>query len=245
MTAVLKNTSSCSQTRVPVTCEHCNLGRICIPKGLTRSEIEALGTLVRRNNTLLKGTAIYHAGSPFRGVIAIRSGSAKLVNFDKGGNEYVVDFVLPGELLGFDGFSTERYRCTAIALESVNYCELPTQQLEVLARDTPSLAQVLLQRSGYQFDASVEKMVLSRKSADERVASFILHISERLRLRGYASTEFRLSMSREEIGNYLGITHETVSRLLHQFQAQGLITVKSKQLCLLDQTGLYRYCSAD
>ena len=245
MTAVLKNTLSAHHARLPVTCEHCNLGRICIPKGLTREEIESLGTLVRRNNTVPKGAALYHAGSPFRGVIAVRSGSAKLVALDRNGNEYIVDFVLPGELLGFDGFSTERYRCTAIALESVNYCELPTQQLEVLARDTPSLAQVLLQRSGYQFDASVEKMVLSRKNADERVASFIIHISERLRLRGYASTELRLSMSREEIGNYLGITHETVSRLLHQFQAQGLINVKSKQLTLIDRAGLYRYCSED
>lgn len=226
-----------------ITCENCNLDNICIPKGLTSSEIGELGLLVNRNNIRRKGEAIYHAGSPFRGIIALRSGSAKLLSFDQSGNELVVDFILPGELLGFDGLSSQIHNCTAIALETVNYCHLPAHKIEMLAIKTPGLSQALLQRSCDQYDSQVQKMMLSRRSAEARVACFILHISERLRMRGYSEMEFRLSMSREEIGNYLGIAHETVSRIIHHFQALHLIEVKSKQLKILDKKRLFSYYS--
>ncbi|MGZ5028551.1 MAG: helix-turn-helix domain-containing protein, partial [Methylobacter sp.] len=152
-----------------------------------------------------------------------------------------VDFILPGELLGFDGMSSQIHNCTAIALETVNYCHLPAYKIEILAINTPGLNQVLLQRSCNQFDAQVQKMMLSRRSAEERVACFILHISDRLRLRGYSELEFRLSMSREEIGNYLGIAHETVSRIIHLFQARKLISVKSKQFKITNKKDLVSF----
>ncbi|WP_235209431.1 helix-turn-helix domain-containing protein [Methylobacter sp. BBA5.1] len=208
---------------------------------MTSSEIGELGLLVNRNNIRRKGEAIYHAGSPFRGIIALRSGSAKLLSFDQSGNEMVVDFILPGELLGFDGMSSQTHNCTAIALETVNYCHLPAHKIEVLAVKTPGLSQVLLQRTCDQFDSQVQKMMLSRRSAEARVACFILHISERLRMRGYSELEFRLSMSREEIGNYLGIAHETVSRIIHHFQSRQLIEVKSKQLKIIDKKRLFSF----
>ncbi len=234
-------TSTLSTTKTAVTCANCNLDNLCIPKGLPRSEVGELALLVNRNNIRQKGEAIYHAGSPFRGIIALRSGSAKLLSFDQNGNELVVDFILPGELLGFDGLSSQVHNCTAIALETVNYCHLPAYKIEILAINTPGLSQVLLQRSCNQFDAQVQKMMLSRRSAEERVACFILHISDRLSLRGYSELEFRLSMSREEIGNYLGIAHETVSRIIHLFQARKLIEVKSKQLKITDKKGLFSF----
>lgn len=237
-------TSNLSTTKTAVTCTNCNLDNLCIPKGLPRSEVGELALLVNRNNIRQKGEAIYHAGSPFRGIIALRSGSAKLLSFDQNGNELVVDFILPGELLGFDGLSSQVHNCTAIALETVNYCHLPAYKIEILAINTPGLSQVLLQRSCNQFDAQVQKMMLSRRSAEERVASFILHISDRLRMRGYSELEFRLSMSREEIGNYLGIAHETVSRIIHLFQARELIEVKSKQLKITNKKGLFDFYTA-
>jgi CRP/FNR family transcriptional regulator len=204
---------------------------------MPRSEIGELALLVNRNNIRQKGEAIYHAGSPFRGIIALRSGSAKLLGFDENGNELLVDFILPGELLGFDGLSSQIHNCTAIALETVNYCHLSAHQVERL-----SINHVLLQRACDQFDAQVQKTMLSRRTAEARVVSFILNISDRLKTRGYAELEFRLSMSREEIGNHLGITHETVSRIIHLLQAREMIEVKSRQLKIINKKGLYGFC---
>lgn len=221
-----------------VTCENCSLDNLCIPKGLSQTEVESLGEIVTRNTIRHKGEAIYHAGSDFKGIIALRSGSAKLLGVDRNGNEIVVDFMLPGELLGFDGLSTQIHTCTAIALETVNYCRLPTQQIDLLVSTMPSLSQILLQRSGEQFDAQVQRMMLMRRTAEERVACFIIQISERLKARGYAELEFRFSMSREDMGNYLCIAHETVSRIMHNFQALGLIEVRARQLKIINKKGL-------
>ena len=230
-----------STTKAAVTCANCNLDNLCIPKGLARSEVGELALLVNRNNIRQKGEALYHAGSPFRGLIALRSGSAKLMSFESNGNDLVVDFILPGEILGFDGLSSQIHNCTAIALETVNYCHLPAHKIDLLATNTPGLSQILLQRSCNQFDSQVQKVMLSRRSAEERVACFILHISDRLKIRGYSEMEFRLSMSREEIGNHLGIAHETVSRIIHLFQARKLIEVKSKQLKITNKKELFNF----
>lgn len=235
------NISKTSTTHRPVTCENCNLDNLCIPKGLDRQEIGEVALLVNRNNIRHKGEAIYHAGSPFRGMIALRSGSAKLTSFDQDGNELVVAFILPGEIVGFDGLATQIHNCTAIALETVNYCHLPAHKIEQLSLNTPSLVNVLLQRSCDELDSQVQKMLMSRRSAEKRVANFILNISERLRERGYSELEFRLSMSREEIGNHLGVTHETVSRIIQLFQSRKLIEVKSKQLRIMDKKELFNY----
>ena len=171
----------------------------------------------------------------------MRSGSAKLLSFDRSGNEVVVEFILPGELLGFDGVSSQRHNCTAVALETVNFCHLPTYQLEALTINNPSFHQVLLQRSCNQFDSQIQKTLLSRRSAEERVAVFLANISDRLKVRGYSELAFRLSMSREEIGNYLGIAHETVSRIVNHFQSLEIIEIKAKQLKILDKKKLLSF----
>ena len=194
-----------------------------------------------RDNIRQKGEAIYHSGSPFRGMVALRSGSAKLVSLDQNGNELVVAFMLPGEIIGFDGVATQLHTCSAVALETVNYCHLPAHKIEQLTINTPNLSHLLLQRSCNELDSQVQMILLSRRSAEERVASFILNISERLRVRGYSELEFRLSMSREEIGNHLGIAHETVSRIIHLFQSRKLIEVKSKQFKIIDKKELFNF----
>ncbi len=235
------NVSKVSTIYQPVTCENCNLDNLCIPKGLDRQEIGALALLVSRDNIRQKGEAIYHSGSPFRGMVALRSGSAKLVSLDQNGNELVVAFMLPGEIIGFDGVATQLHTCSAVALETVNYCHLPAHKIEQLTINTPNLSHLLLQRSCNELDSQVQMILLSRRSAEERVASFILNISERLRVRGYSELEFRLSMSREEIGNHLGIAHETVSRIIHLFQSRKLIEVKSKQFKIIDKKELFNF----
>ncbi|MGR9052275.1 MAG: helix-turn-helix domain-containing protein [Gammaproteobacteria bacterium] len=221
-----------------VTCENCNLDKLCIPKGLNQAEIGFLGDRISRNNIRRKGEVIYHAGSLFRGIIALRSGSAKLVSLDSNGNELVVDFILPGELLGFDGFSAQVHQCTAIALETLSFCHLSPTCIDALMVDAPYLSRALIQRSCEQFESQVKKTMLSRRPAEERVAAFLLFISDRLKRRGYSETEFRLTMSREEIGNFLGMAHETVSRIIQHFQAMQLIEVKSKELKIIDKKRL-------
>ncbi|PKM13772.1 MAG: Crp/Fnr family transcriptional regulator [Gammaproteobacteria bacterium HGW-Gammaproteobacteria-3] len=225
-------------TKTAVTCENCNLDTLCLPNGLQRTEIGALGQLVKRDNIRRKGEIIYHVGSSFRGIIALRSGSAKLVSIDSNGNEIVVNFILPGELLGFDGLALQTHQCTAIALETLSFCHLSAHYLDSSAIDTAFLNQALLQRASDQFDSQVQKMMLIRRPAEERVASFILKISERLKARGYSALEFRLTMSREEIGNYLGLAHETVSRIINHFQALQMIEVKSRQLKIINKKKL-------
>ncbi len=227
-----------------ITCDACHLSKLCIPKGLTQEEVDSLSRIVRRNRTLAKGTVLYQHGEWHHGILALKTGTAKLVSLDRQGNEYLVDFILPGDILGFDGFSTQRHSCSAVALETVSYCEIPAHQIEILTREIPGLLQVLLQYSGTQFDLSVQRLVLSRRSAEERLAAFLAHLSERYRQRGFSPTEFRLSMTRQEIGNYLGLAPETVSRLLGQFEASGLIDVQSKLIRILDMHGILSYCPA-
>lgn len=225
-----------------ISCESCNLSRLCIPKGLTQQELESISRIVRRNRTLNKGEFIYHAGEWFHGIVALKSGTAKLVSTDRYGNEYVVEFLLPGELLGFDGFSNQRHSCSAIAMETVSYCEMPAHQIDLLNREIPGLTQLLLQQSGERFDHNVQRLILSRRSAEERLAAFLMHLSERYRQRGFSSTEFRISMTRLEIGNYLGLAPETVSRLFTQFEAAELIDVHSKLIRILNMDGLLAFC---
>lgn len=225
-------------TQSAVTCENCNLDNLCIPKDMNRSEIGELALRVKQNHIRQKGEVIYHAGSSFSGIIALRSGSVKLLHYDNDGNELVVDFILPGELLGFDGMSSKIHNCTAIALETINFCHLPSQKIESLCNSIPNFSLLLLQRSCDLFDAQVQKILLNRRSAEERVIRFILYISDRFELRGYSALDFRLSMSRDEIGNYLGITHETVSRIIHLLQDRDVIEVKSKQFKIVDKKKL-------
>ena len=242
MTELIAPSSSASSgTNSAVTCTNCNLDNLCIPKGLVREEIDELTLLVNRNNIRQKGEPIYHAGGSFKGIIALRSGSAKLVTLDSNGNELIVDFIFPGELLGFDGLASQVHSCSAIALETVNFCHLPAQKVEQLAENTSGFSNVLLQRSCDQYESQVENMMLSRRTADERVACFILRISERLRVRGYSELEFRLTMSREEMGNHLGIAHETISRIIRNFQDRNLIEVKSKQLKITNKKELFNF----
>jgi CRP/FNR family transcriptional regulator len=227
-----------SNLRNSGTCENCNLDDICLPKGFDKFEIGELSLLVSRNNIRQKGEVIYHAGSPYRGMIAIRSGSAKLISFGLQGQELIVDFTLPGEVLGFDGLETKIYNCTAIALEMVNYCYLEDKKIDHFNAQNSHINELLLQRSCAQFNAQVNRMILNRSTAEERVAYFLLQISERLKKRGYSELEFRLSMTREEIGNHLGLAHETVSRLFNSFQVKNMIEVQLRLVKIIDKKKL-------
>jgi CRP/FNR family transcriptional regulator len=218
------------KTENQVTCNNCNLDEICFPRGLSKSDVNDISHVIKSKKTLHRGDSLFQQGDRFRGLLAIKSGTAKLVANDYHGNEHILNVLLPGELLGFDGIYNEKYKCSAIALETLCFCELPAQGMEKLFQNIPTLSRELFRHASKKIMEDKEIMVLNKRSAEERLASFLISLSDRLKQRGFSSSEFTLSLTRQEIGNHLGLALETVSRLLKKFQREGLIDVKSKEI---------------
>lgn len=217
-----------------VICNNCSLDNICLPRGLSQAEIDNISQVIKARKTLQRGDFIYREGDHFKGILAIKSGSAKLVANDSHGNEHILNILLPGELLGFDGLSTEKHGCAAIALETMTFCILPADSMEQLFQKLPRLTRELFRHSGEKMLEDKNQLVLSKRPAEERLAYFLISLSERLKRRGFSSSEFKLSLTRQEIGNHLGLALETVSRLLKKFQDDGLIAVQNRFIQILD-----------
>ena len=215
-----------------VTCNNCSLDEICFPRGLSQDDINNISHVIKPKKTLHKGDHLFLQGDHFKGLLAIKSGAAKLVANDHHGNEHILNILLPGEPLGFDGIYNEKYQCSAIALETVSFCELPAQNIEELFQNVPTLSRELFRHASKKMMEDKGTIVLNKRPAEERLASFLIHLSDKFKTRGFSSSEFTLSLSRQEIGNYLGLALETVSRLLKKFQQEGLIDVKSKKIKL-------------
>lgn len=221
-----------------VSCNNCGLDNICLPRGLSQQEIENISEVVKTKKTLQRGEFIYHEGDNFRGIIAIKSGSAKLIACDQHGNEHILNILLPGELLGFDGLSDEKHSCAAIALETTSFCLLPADSLDDLFHTIPSLTRELFRHSGEKMVEDKNLLMLSKRPAEERLAYFLISLSDRLKRRGFSASEFKLSLSRQEIGNHLGLALETISRLLKKFQEDKLITVQNRFITITNINAL-------
>jgi CRP/FNR family transcriptional regulator len=217
-----------------VNCNNCSLDNICFPRGLSMDEIKHISQVIKPKKILQRKEFIFREGDTFRGVLAIKSGTAKLVTDDHHGNEHVLNLLLPGELLGFDGLSNDKYQCSAIALETLSFCELPAQSMNDLFKNVPTLTRELFRHSGEKIKEDKELIVLNKRPAEERLAYFLISLSDRLKKRGFSATEFTLSLTRQEIGNHLGLALETVSRLLKRFQQENLINVKTKHITIKD-----------
>ncbi len=231
------------KNKLQVTCQNCSLTTLCIPRGLAPDDIEHISRIVSRKKTLQRGEHLFHKGERFRGIIAIKGGTAKTMTYDSHGNEYITGFWLPGELLGFDALASDLHKCSAVALETLSYCELPADQLDELCRKVPNLLRELFRHASTRLEEETEQVIVNKQPAEERVASFLLNLSDRLKSRGFSPIDFRLSLNREEIGNFLGLALETVSRTLRGFQDGGLIAVQHKQVRINDLDGLRRVCS--
>ena len=225
-----------------ISCKNCNLDTICLPRGLSRQEVEDLSNVVKNNAVLQRGDYIYRQGDEFKGVIAIKSGSAKLVTSDAQGNEHILNVLLPGELIGFDGVNQNKHNCSAIALETMSFCELPADKFEALCAQVPAVARELFKHSSETINESQGRIIASRRPAEEKLALFLTNLSDRLKNRGFSSLEFNIPLTRQEIGDHLGLTLETVSRMLQQFQNDGLISVQRKHIEIKDLQGLRDLC---
>jgi CRP/FNR family transcriptional regulator len=240
---VTATTSLEIKNKLQVTCQNCSLTTLCIPRGLAPEDIERISRIVSRKKTLQRGEHLYHKGDKFRGIIAVKAGTAKTVTYDGRGNEYITGLLLPGELLGFDALATDHHTCSAIALETLSYCELPSDQLDELCHKVPNLLRELFRHASARLDEATEQAVTTKQPSEERVAAFLLDLSNRLQERGFSPVNFKLSLTRQEIGNYLGLALETVSRTLRLFQDQGFIDVHHRYVHINDLTSLKHICA--
>lgn len=224
-----------------VSCGDCRLNAICLPISLHIDDIDKLNDIIQRGRPLQKGEYLYRSGDAFQSVYAVRSGSIKALNITNDGQEQVTGFYLPGEVLGMDGIAQNRYSNSAIALETSAVCEIPFSQLEGLSLKLPTLQRHFFQLMSKEITSDQQLItLLSKNSADERIASLLLSISTRNHHRHLSATSFQLPMSRSDIGNYLGLTIETVSRVLGRLQKSELIRVDKKDIQILDMDGLKR-----
>ena len=222
-----------------ITCSSCNLRELCLPKGLGAEDMAGMERVVYARRRVARGEVLFNAGDPFSAVYAVRSGFLKTTVLDDDGREQVTGFYMPGELLGMDGIGSGAYHANAVALEDSEVCVLPFSLVESLGREIPALQRHLFAVLSREIvrDHGV-MMLLGSMRAEERLATFLLNLSKRFQRRGYSPTEFHLRMTREEIGGYLGLKLETVSRLFSRFQSDGLIDVEQKHVRIRDVEGL-------
>lgn len=222
-------------TTLKAACRDCALRDLCLPLGLGDEDMHALETAVKGRRKLKKGDLLYRVGDPFRALYAIRAGSTKTCEIAADGSVQITGFHLPGELLGIDAISTESHPCEVMALENTEICELPFDQLEKLAREIPGLQRQLFRIMSREIlEEEAQLLMLGRMKAEERLAAFLLNFSKRYQRLGSSPLELRLPMSRQDLGDYLGLALETVSRLFSRFQDEGIISVQGRLVQLLN-----------
>ncbi|MEY3523158.1 MAG: hypothetical protein RIT33_575 [Pseudomonadota bacterium] len=220
-------------------CSTCVLGQFCLPVGLNQEEIGKIDSLVTERVRLKKGDALYRQGDSLTAVYGIKFGTLKTEYTLPDGREQITGFHLPGEMLGLDGIGNNQYQSNAIALEDSEACIVKFNEFEILARQIPSLQHQFHRILSKELTQDQRHLLsLGSLRAEERLASFLLNFSDRLAARGYSPSEYHLRMSREEIGSYLGIQLETVSRLFSRFTESGLIQIKQRHIKLIDMDGL-------
>ncbi|HEY4038348.1 MAG TPA: helix-turn-helix domain-containing protein [Burkholderiaceae bacterium] len=218
------------------TCAGCAVRGRCLPSGLSRSELENAEQLVSTRLRVRRGAALYRRGDPFKSFYVVRLGSLKSTVASDDAREQVTGLHMAGEMVGFDGLETGSHACDIVALEDSEVCVFPFSRIEEITASLPGLrthfyrmmSRELVHKHGLM-------LMLGSMRADERLATFLLDLSDRHQSRGYSSTEFVLRMSRAEIGSFLGITIETVSRVMSQFAKDGLIDLQGvKQVRIAD-----------
>lgn len=221
-------------------CAVCNQVQHCLPQGLNEEDVKIFGQAVRRHRTLKRGEPLFYQGETLDSVYLVRSGALKLYALSDDGDEQILGFYQPGDMLGLDAVSSGVHDCTAVALETSSVCELKFSHLTEMTQTLHSLAQQIHSFYGREIrrDHALLRL-LARKSAEQRLTGFLLNLSEQFAKRGFSAHEFHLSMSRHDIANYLGLAIETVSRLFARLQEEGVLRVDRRHIVLLDLPKLY------
>ncbi|AJG19994.1 fumarate/nitrate reduction transcriptional regulator Fnr [Cupriavidus basilensis] len=231
-------------TTIPITemsprCSTCSLGQLCLPVGMSQQDLEKMDTLVQDRVRVRKGETLYRLGDPLTAVYAIRFGTLKTHLTMEDGRSQITGFHLPGEVVGLDGLGEMQHASDATALEDTEVCMVRFGDLQTLSNVLPSLQHQFMRLMSKEISQDqVMLITLGSMRAEERLAAFLINLSERLSARGYSASEFVLRMSREEIGSYLGLKLETVSRLFSRFAEAGLIQIRQRHVKLVDMAGI-------
>jgi len=222
-------------------CGNCLLRALCLPVTLQPEELQRIAQHIEPGRSIHKDEQVFSAGDPFTSIYVVKSGAIKTVSLSDQGIEQITGFFLPSETFGLDSVAFPHYGNSAVALETSAVCEIPFAKVELLCKQIPSLQRHFFDMMSREIHQDQELItLLSKHNAEERVASLLLSISRRNELRKLSPNRLRLPMSRADIGSYLGLTVETVSRVLGRLQRQGLIRVDKKELDIVDFSGLKR-----
>ncbi|MDO9610463.1 MAG: fumarate/nitrate reduction transcriptional regulator Fnr [Serpentinimonas sp.] len=222
-----------------VACSSCNLRELCLPMGLSAPEMLRLEDVVSNRRRVKRGAALFTVGEPFTALYAVRSGFFKTCVTSIDGRDQVTGFQMMGEIIGMDGIVHDQHACDAVALEDAEVCVLPFDKIEQLSREFSALQHHVHKIMSREIvrDQGV-MLLLGTMRAEERLAAFLLNLVQRLHARGFSQSELVLRMTREEIGSYLGMKLETVSRTFSRFMDEGIIEVKQRYVLIIDTKGL-------
>lgn len=221
-----------------VSCKNCSLGVLCVPRGLDPEDIPKLDSIIQHKKILQRGEFLYHANEPFGSLYALKSGAVKIISYDEFNNEHIQGLYLTGELIGFDALATDKHCCSVVALETCHVCEIPTESLDCVNHSIPSLHRQLLRHIGRKINTNETQIVVNKASAEIRLVTFLLNLSNRFAARGFSPFEFSIYLTRQEIGNYLNLTTETVSRLMRSLDREGIIQLHQKRIRITDMPKL-------
>ncbi|HZX78220.1 helix-turn-helix domain-containing protein [Lysobacter sp.] len=242
----MNETSPLDLAQLQRSCARCSLQALCLQAGLTAQDVERLDGMVRRRRALVPGQRLFRIGDPLSTIYVARIGAFKTASITEQGEEQLVGLHLPGELIGLDALGEGAHRCEAIALSKANVCEVPFDQLALVAAQLPNLQHQLLRVIGQGVDRDHDHMaLLARRRANERIALFLHGLGERFRQSGHSPTSFTLPLSREDVGRYLGVALETVSRGFTSLQDDGVIWVRGRRVEVLDPDELKRLAHGD
>jgi CRP/FNR family transcriptional regulator len=230
---------------IKVACSNCNLRELCMPVGLNSEEMERLDHVVATRRKVKRGEALFHTGEKFESLYAIRTGFFKTCITTEDGRDQVTGFQMAGEIIGLDGIVNDLHSCDAVALEDAEVCVMPYERIEDLSREINGLQRHVHRIMSREIvrDQGV-MLLLGSMRAEERLAAFLLNLVQRLHARGFSQSELILRMTREEIGSYLGLKLETVSRTFSRFAEDGIVEVKQRYVRILDTEALTRLVNA-
>ncbi|MQM38560.1 Transcriptional activator protein Anr [wastewater metagenome] len=221
--------------RLRSACNDCGLVQLCLPVSLDSADVDRLDQIVQPRRPIKRHEHLYRTGDGFGAIYVVRTGALKTYTLSEGGEEQIMGFHLPGEVVGLDAINEGSHPCGAQALETTTVCEVPFERLEALSTRIPGLQRQLLRLMSKEIFSDHEMLhALANRSAEERLAVVLLSLSKRFARRGLSPWRFRLPMSRSELSNYLGVAPETMSRLFRRFQERGWIASHGKELSLED-----------
>jgi CRP/FNR family transcriptional regulator len=226
---------------IKVACSNCNLRELCMPVGLSENDLERLDELVATRRKIKKGTTLFSNGEKFTSLYAIRTGFFKTCLASEDGRDQVTGFQMAGEIIGLDGIVNDQHSCDAIALEDAEVCVMPFDRIEEISREVTALQHHVHKIMSREIVREHGVMLLlGSMRAEERLAAFLLNLVQRLHSRGFSQTELVLRMTREEIGSYLGLKLETVSRTFSKFVDDGIVEVNQRHVKILNAEALQR-----